>query len=202
MPVTINGNGSITGLSVGGLGSGVVNDTTLASNAVTNAKIASGAITSSSLPSGSVLQVVTASTTSQVNWSSGWTDTGLTANITPNFANSNIIITCFGQTRLAGEYDHGIGFRFIRTPTSDPSSLTAIMTTANNYWQYFYDGNDGPTHDVRGSQTLSVADNTHNSTSSLTYKLQFHSYRSDEGNSARFCDNSSRASMQIMEIKV
>tara|TARA_R100001015_G_C4548625_1_gene110996 strand:- start:114 stop:716 length:603 start_codon:yes stop_codon:yes gene_type:complete len=45
MPVTINGDGSITGLSVGGLGSGVVNDTTLASNAVTTAKIASGAAT-------------------------------------------------------------------------------------------------------------------------------------------------------------
>ena len=150
--------------------------------------------------SGSVLQVITAATTAQVVWSSGWTDTGLTANITPNFANSNIIITCFGQTRLAGEYDHGIGFRFIRTPSG--GSATAIMTTANNYWQYFYDGNDGPTHDVRGSQTLSVADNTHNSTSSLNYKLQFHSYRSDEGNSARFCDNNSRASMQIMEIKV
>ena len=45
MPVTINGDGSITGLSVGGLGSGVVNDTTLASNAVTNAKIANSAVT-------------------------------------------------------------------------------------------------------------------------------------------------------------
>ena len=47
MPVTINGGGSITGLSVGGLGSGVVNTATLAS----------GAITSSTLPAGSVLQV-------------------------------------------------------------------------------------------------------------------------------------------------
>ena len=45
MPITINGDGSITGLSVGGLGSGVVNDTTLASNAVTNAKIANSAVT-------------------------------------------------------------------------------------------------------------------------------------------------------------
>ena len=47
MPVTINGDGSITGLSVGGLGSGVVNTAT----------IANGAITSSMLPAGSVLQV-------------------------------------------------------------------------------------------------------------------------------------------------
>ena len=38
MPVTINGNGSITGLSVGGLGSGVVNEATIADGAVTQAK--------------------------------------------------------------------------------------------------------------------------------------------------------------------
>ena len=40
MPVTINGNGSITGLSVGGLPNGTVDADTLATNAVTNAKIA------------------------------------------------------------------------------------------------------------------------------------------------------------------
>ena len=38
MPVTINGNGSITGLSVGGLGTGIVNTATLANNAATQAK--------------------------------------------------------------------------------------------------------------------------------------------------------------------
>ena len=58
MPVTINGNGSITGLSVGGLGSGVVNDATLASNAVTTTKIASGAISGATLPAGSIIQTV------------------------------------------------------------------------------------------------------------------------------------------------
>ena len=39
MPVTINGDGSISGLSVGGLGSGVVNRATLANNAVNASKI-------------------------------------------------------------------------------------------------------------------------------------------------------------------
>ena len=43
MPITINGNGSITGLSVGGLPNGTVNTDTLASNAVTSAKIAANA---------------------------------------------------------------------------------------------------------------------------------------------------------------
>ena len=40
MPVTINGDGSITGLSVGGLPNGTVDTDTLATDAVTNAKIA------------------------------------------------------------------------------------------------------------------------------------------------------------------
>ena len=46
MPVTINGDGSIAGLSVGGLGNGgVVDADSLAANAVTTAKIANSAVT-------------------------------------------------------------------------------------------------------------------------------------------------------------
>ena len=45
MPVTINGNGSITGLAVGGLPNGSVDADTLASNAVTTAKIANSSVT-------------------------------------------------------------------------------------------------------------------------------------------------------------
>ena len=46
MPVIINGNGSITGLSVGGLPNGTVNADTLATDAVTTNKIANSAVTS------------------------------------------------------------------------------------------------------------------------------------------------------------
>ena len=42
MPVTINGNGSISGLSVGGLPNGIVDADTLATSAVTSTKLASG----------------------------------------------------------------------------------------------------------------------------------------------------------------
>ena len=57
MPVTINGNGSISGLSVGGLPNGTVDADTLASNSVTSTKIATGAIGSV----GKILQVNSAS---------------------------------------------------------------------------------------------------------------------------------------------
>ena len=183
MPVTINGDGSITGLSVGGLGSGVVNTATLADGAATGAKLSAG----------SVLQVITSATTSVVTWSSGWTDTGLTANITPQFANSKIIMTVYAQTHIYGTYDHGIGYKFLR-------GSTAIMTTDTNKWQYFYDGSNE--YQERGGSVLSFEDTSHNSTSALTYKLQFNSYRSDNNNVVRICSDSSRASMQLIEVKV
>ena len=44
MPVTINGDGSITGLSVGGLPDGSVDADTLASGAVTNSKLGPGSV--------------------------------------------------------------------------------------------------------------------------------------------------------------
>ena len=60
MPVTINGNGSITGLAVGGLPDGCVDTDTLASGAVTNTKVNnSAAIAGSKLGAGSIIQVQT-----------------------------------------------------------------------------------------------------------------------------------------------
>ena len=44
MPVTIHGSGSISGLSVGGLGSGVVNTATLANGAAVGTKLGTGAV--------------------------------------------------------------------------------------------------------------------------------------------------------------
>jgi len=58
MPVTINGDGSITGLAVGGLPNGTVDADTLATNAVTSAKLASNSVTSAKVVSGSIIQVV------------------------------------------------------------------------------------------------------------------------------------------------
>ena len=92
MPVTINGDGSITGLAVGGLPDGSVDADTLASNAVTSAKLASSAITRSSLPAGSVIQTVQVNTTSQTENAFTSTQTFLTASITPTDSNNKILV--------------------------------------------------------------------------------------------------------------
>jgi len=101
MPVTINGSGSIVGLSVGGLGSGVVNTAT----------IASGAITSALMPAGSVVQTqnVTLGTQNSrdVTTTGSWLDNYNTASpaayqqieFTPKFASSKLLIHATGTIR-------------------------------------------------------------------------------------------------------
>ena len=56
MSVTISGDGSITGLSVGGLPNGTVDTDTLATNAVTNTKIAD-LLTGGSVQSGGAVNI-------------------------------------------------------------------------------------------------------------------------------------------------
>jgi hypothetical protein len=51
MSITINGSGSIAGLSVGGLPDGSINNADLASNAVSTSKILNGAVTTAKLGS-------------------------------------------------------------------------------------------------------------------------------------------------------
>ncbi len=49
MPIGINGNGTITGVTVGGLPDGIVDADTLAANAVATAKIADDAVSEAKL---------------------------------------------------------------------------------------------------------------------------------------------------------
>ena len=92
MPITINGNGTISGLSNGSLSANVLTDST-----VTGAKFASGAITSSMLPAGSILQVVNVYHANHQSISgSGEQDHGFTASITPKASGNKIWITMSG----------------------------------------------------------------------------------------------------------
>ena len=54
MPITINGNGTVTGISVGGLPDGIVDTDTLATDAVTNAKVANDAINTNEIVNSAV----------------------------------------------------------------------------------------------------------------------------------------------------
>ena len=86
MAIQINGDGTITGISSGGLPAG----------SVTSATLASGAITSGAMPSGSVLQVLQAVKTDTQSLASSATPvdiTGLSITITPASSSSKFYIT-------------------------------------------------------------------------------------------------------------
>ena len=136
MPVTINGNGSITGLSVGGLGSGVVNDTTLASNAVTSVKLHDDAVVASKLPSGTVIKYQHTTSTTQTNITSTqtWTTfTGTQVDFTPTFSNSKLDITW--SFALEGNQNvNGIGFRIYRQSPIGGTDTKIAESYQHSHW--------------------------------------------------------------------
>jgi len=90
MPIAINGSGTLTGISVGGLPDGIVDADMLASNAVTAGKLASGV-------GGKLLQFLQTvkSDTFSTSISAGGQSSevsGLTVNITPSNASNKILI--------------------------------------------------------------------------------------------------------------
>ena len=83
MPIAINGSGTVTGISVGGLPDGIV-DTDM---------IAAGAVTAPKRGAGAILQVVFGThATSVVSTSGSYVDTGLSKSITPLQTGSNIYV--------------------------------------------------------------------------------------------------------------
>ena len=89
MPITINGNGTITGLSVGGLPDGTVDADTLANGAASGSKI--------TMPTGTVVQVVQGTFTGTNDTTgTGLVDTGVTKNITVTGSNKVLVsYTCY-----------------------------------------------------------------------------------------------------------
>ena len=191
MPVTINGDGSITGLAVGGLPDGCVDTDTLANGAATGAKQGTG----------SVIQVVQASTQTRtvINQGTTFMDTGLSATITPQFSSSKILIHAYHAvtfSNFAGNGDTGgWGLRLLRGSTvikngsgngsdhyiSVPSESSYIVFNDPDFMQHF----DSP-----------------NTTSAVTYKTQVNESNS-EINVTINGNNGSNVSceMILMEIK-
>ena len=83
MPIAINGSGTVTGISVGGLPDGIVDRDTLATEA-----------------KGSILQVKQTVKTSFFSTSttgSGVDVTGVSVTITPSSSSNKILVRCFGE---------------------------------------------------------------------------------------------------------
>ena len=93
MTITINGSGTVTGISVGGLPDGIVDTDMLAAEAATDAKRGPG----------SILQLAFDSDSTQVSFANtNYTDTGLSITFTPKRADSTLYITATYNMYSAG----------------------------------------------------------------------------------------------------
>ena len=178
MPVTINGNGSIAGLSVGGLGSGVVNTATLANGAATQAK--------RTYATGEVIQTVHASTPDAEYYSNSnsWTDY-LSASITPTSSSNKVLIyhvVTYGgndNSYAAGRcYRSGSGTTdtYIQTPTNyqftesrfTDSSFPMLMNGSANdqykIWQSTFMHLDTPASSAAVTYTFAIKADASNRT--------------------------------------
>ena len=156
MPVTINGSGTITGISVGGLPDGIVDTDTLANNAVTSAK--------STIVGGKVLQMLNYyQSTSPTTTSNSYSDTGLTVNITPSATTSKIHITgnvLLGQNCVG--YGEETGLKLLRDSTE--------LWSRGDFFRIFENGQQVTRH--YAGQIIQHLDSP-NTTSQITYKVQW-----------------------------
>ena len=216
MPVTINGDGSITGLAVGGLPNGTVDADTLAANAVTSAKIASAAITSSELhndavtasklPSGTIIQTVTSligsSSTGGFGISSSdvnnptFLDSDCKISITPTYSNSKILLTWSAGIRIDPSSNGHVGVYY--SPNSNMSSPTVVDLKKGSSLNETYRNNmSGSSHQFYGWSRV-VYDLTVSNTNIRYYNVG--AYVSSGG--MQYGDNQSALYLIAQEIKV
>ena len=155
MPITLNGNGTVTGVSVGGLPDGIVDTDMLANGAVTAAKRGTGAI----------LQVVQTVKTDTFSTSSqSFTDiTGLSASITPSSASNKILVSY----TLSFASDGFPMLKLLRGSTD-----IFVGDAASNRVRCLFGGYTGGLHP---GMVLPVSGNfldSPNTTSATTYKFQ------------------------------
>ena len=137
MPITFNGNGTVTGLAVGGLPDGIVDADMLASSSVTSAKLASGV-------GGKVLQVKQATKTDTASLSTQtFTEiTDLTQTIT-TVAGSKVYAV--GSFYMGAASAYNAFLRLVRVdadgstnyPYIGDASGSALRATAGGLCQYY-----------------------------------------------------------------
>ena len=162
MPVTINGNGSISGLSVGGLGSGVVNTATLADGAATGVKQGAG----------SVIQVLQSVITDVENTTSSSfvAIPGLSVNITPSATSNKILVTV--DLKLGNGSGAGAYIKLVRNGSTD-IYVGDTATDRTPCLQQTYGGGDTGEGKYGMAKMGGTFLDSPNTTSQVTYAVQW-----------------------------
>lgn len=128
MPITINGNGSLTGVSVGGLPDGIVDTDMLAANAVATAKISDDAVTGAKRSNGSVIQVVQNFTSGVASTDNSSSYVNLISSPTFSFTSGNKILVTANLV-IGCRYGYGATFQLY---TNNGQISGALGTSGGN----------------------------------------------------------------------
>ena len=209
MAITINGDGSISGISVGGLPDGTVDAGTLATNSVDSAELVDGAVdnshmaamaaskltgalpaisgasltglTSSQMPTGSVLQVKdSVFYTNTSTTSTSFNNTGHYVNITPTASSSKFLIQLAG----GGNGNHAGNSWAMTTFYRDSTELSGISIGMQTLVGGDY---------VYGSHSISWIDSP-STTSQISYKVYF---RTNNANNTAYYNWSDRGKVHL-----
>lgn len=161
MPITIDGDGTITGVSVGGLPDGIV-DTDM---------IAAGAVTAAKRGAGGILQVQQSVKTNIFSTTSdGFNDvTGLTVNITPTASSSKILVMCYVNYGTASD-DVRLAARIVREE-SGTDSIISQADEDGNRTRAMWIGRHANLNGAQLHANIQILDDP-DSTNELTYKFQ------------------------------
>ena len=192
MSITINGNGTISGVSVGGLPDGIVDTDMIAANAVTEAK--------STITPGKVLQIQHASTTTEVDHknSASHIFTGITDDITPSATSSNVFVSAVIQYDLysaSNGQDVGMGFKLTRTVGG---TETTLYESDDAYDVYIYVTSQRM--ESRSHKTIEFLDTSISTTSAATYKVYARSYNGANAANIKTQAANAKSTITLMEI--
>ena len=195
MALVLNGDGTVTGLAVGGLPDGTVDAGTLATDSVIAAKLGTDSVTADALkddaiatgdlPTGSVLQVVSATYSTNVNsTSTTYSDTGLTATITPSSTSSKILITGY--------------LPLLKTSSGNTYTIPKLLrdsTTILEFGRILYDNTTG---DLAQSASFNYLDSPATD-SAVTYKTQINN--GSTSGTVTSCWDNRASTITLMEIQ-
>ena len=179
MPVKISGDGTITGLTVGGLPNGVVDEDTLATDSVTNIKVANNAINTNEIVNNAVTPAKSTIASGITHLDRWFLTSGFSGEKNP--VDSNLARGAISGMGLIGDpmtQSSGI-FTFPATGiwriytqreaylNADDREVRIIIVTTLNNWTSDYNSTENATHISR-----SESQNTHVSqTASYTFDV-------------------------------
>ena len=176
MAIQINGNGTITGISVGGLPDGIVDTDMIAANAVTPAK--------STITGGKVLQVQQTVLSTQQSYGTSGENEVMNVSITPSATSSKVLVCCNMASCFTNSVTTEIRLLIYRDSTEITGLVRYFRTTSTN---------------DRGQPSGMFLDSP-NSTSSITYRLKVARVAGSDGYVINATNGQAKSSLTVMEI--